>query len=119
SYVLLRLNRRLQTESTAPSMGRLAFSMPNPFDVFPHDTPERQLFTRDSRAFSEGCVRIENAMALALHALRSVPEWTEARLREAIDALGEPQGGPAGAASGVRAVPAGLGRRCWPQVLRR
>jgi murein L,D-transpeptidase YcbB/YkuD len=45
------------------------------------------LFRRDARTFSEGCVRIENAMALALHTLRRSPEWNKARLREEIDAL--------------------------------
>ena len=68
-------------------MGRLSFVFPNPFDVFLHDTPERALFARDTRTFSEGCVRIENAMALALHTLRRTPEWTEARIQEEIDAL--------------------------------
>jgi murein L,D-transpeptidase YcbB/YkuD len=68
-------------------MGRLSFVLPNPFDVFLHDTPERALFERDTRTFSEGCVRIENAMALARHTLRRTPEWTEARIQEEIDAL--------------------------------
>lgn len=68
-------------------MGRLSFVFPNPFDVFLHDTPERALFERDTRTFSEGCVRIENAMALALHTLRRMPEWTAARIQEEIDAL--------------------------------
>jgi L,D-transpeptidase YcbB len=68
-------------------MGRLSFVLPNPFDVFLHDTPDRALFERDTRTFSEGCVRIENAMALALHTLRRTPEWTEARIQEEIDAL--------------------------------
>jgi L,D-transpeptidase YcbB len=68
-------------------MGRLSFALPNRFDVFLHDTPARSLFVRQLRACSEGCVRIENAMALALHALRREPEWTEERIREEIDAL--------------------------------
>jgi murein L,D-transpeptidase YcbB/YkuD len=68
-------------------MGRLSFVFPNPFDVFLHDTPARALFERDTRTFSEGCVRIENAMALARHALRRMPEWTEARIQGEIDAL--------------------------------
>ena len=68
-------------------MGRLSFVFPNPFDVFLHDTPERALFERDTRTFSEGCVRIENAMALALHTLRRMPEWTAARIQAEIDAL--------------------------------
>jgi len=68
-------------------MGRLSFGFPNPFDVFLHDTPDRSLFAREVRACSEGCVRIEHAMALALHALRRAPEWTRERIQEEIDAL--------------------------------
>ena len=69
------------------SMGRLAFAFPNPFDVFLHDTPENWLFARDTRTFSEGCVRIEHAMALAQHALRRLDGWNEERIRSEIDTL--------------------------------
>jgi murein L,D-transpeptidase YcbB/YkuD len=68
-------------------MGRLSFAFPNPYDVFLHDTPDRALFALEVRSCSEGCVRLERAMALALHVLRRAPEWTEARIREEIDAL--------------------------------
>jgi len=79
--------RLRQEPGPANLMGRLSFVFPNPFDVFLHDTPDRSLFERDTRTFSEGCVRIEKAMALALHTLRRTPEWTEARIQEEIDAL--------------------------------
>ncbi len=68
-------------------MGRLSFAFPNPFDIFLHDTPDRWLFDRELRACSEGCVRIEHAMTLALHTLRRMPAWTEGRIRTEIDAL--------------------------------
>jgi murein L,D-transpeptidase YcbB/YkuD len=68
-------------------MGRLSFVFPNLHDVFLHDTPDRALFERDTRTFSEGCVRIDNAMALALHTLRRTPEWSAARIQEEIDAM--------------------------------
>jgi murein L,D-transpeptidase YcbB/YkuD len=68
-------------------MGRLSFALPNPYAVFLHDSPARSLFAREIRACSEGCVRIERAMALALHTLRQASEWTEARIQEEIDAL--------------------------------
>jgi murein L,D-transpeptidase YcbB/YkuD len=68
-------------------MGRLSFALPNPYDVFLHDSPARSLFAREIRACSEGCVRLERAMALALHTLRQAPEWTQERIQEEIDAL--------------------------------
>jgi murein L,D-transpeptidase YcbB/YkuD len=79
--------RLRQEPGPANLMGRLSFVLPNPFDVFLHDTPDRALFERDTRTFSEGCVRIENAMALALRTLRRTPEWSEVRIQEEIDAL--------------------------------
>jgi len=69
------------------SMGRVAFVLPNPFDIFLHDTPERALFERDTRVFSEGCVRIERFMALALYSLRGTSEWDESRITAEIDSL--------------------------------
>jgi len=69
------------------SMGRLSFVLPNPYDVFLHDTPERWLFGRDRRAFSEGCVRIEKPMDLALHTLRQTGDWNAPRIQREIDAL--------------------------------
>ena len=67
------------------SLGRLAFTLPNPFDVFLHDTPEKALFARDVRTFSEGCVRLEQAMALAEHVLQRLDGWDEVRLQSEID----------------------------------
>ena len=69
------------------SLGRLSFMLPNPFDVFLHDTPDKALFARDTRTFSEGCVRLEQAMALAQHVLRRLDGWDEERLRSEIDSL--------------------------------
>jgi murein L,D-transpeptidase YcbB/YkuD len=69
------------------SLGRLSFMLPNPFGVFLHDTPEKSLFERDTRTFSEGCVRLEQAMALAQHALRQLDGWSEERLQSEVDAL--------------------------------
>jgi murein L,D-transpeptidase YcbB/YkuD len=68
------------------SMGRLALALPNPFDVFLHNTPEPWLFARDQRTYSEGCVRIEHAEALALRLLRG-SDWDAARLDAAIESL--------------------------------
>lgn len=69
------------------SLGRLSFMLPNPFDVFLHDTPDKALFARDTRTFSEGCVRIEHPVALAQHALQRLDGWSEERLRSEIETL--------------------------------
>lgn len=46
-------------------LGRLKFEMPNPYDVYLHDTPAKQAFSRFERWLSHGCIRLQNAAALA------------------------------------------------------
>jgi L,D-transpeptidase YcbB len=54
-----------QRAGAANALGRIKFEMPNPYDAFLHDTPNRTLFARDVRALSHGCVRVENPVRLA------------------------------------------------------
>jgi murein L,D-transpeptidase YcbB/YkuD len=41
------------------------FDMNNKFDVYLHDTPSKELFLRDNRRISHGCIRVENPRQLA------------------------------------------------------
>jgi L,D-transpeptidase YcbB len=41
------------------ALGRYKFIFPNEFDVYLHDTPQGELFSRTSRDFSSGCIRVE------------------------------------------------------------
>ena len=66
-------------------LGRVKFIFPNQFHVYFHDTPKKQLFERTARAFSHGCIRVENPVELALRLLQPDPQWTPERLRDAID----------------------------------
>jgi murein L,D-transpeptidase YcbB/YkuD len=47
------------------SLGLIVFRFPNIYDVYLHDTPEQKLFAKTERAFSHGCIRVENAAKLA------------------------------------------------------
>ena len=47
------------------ALGRMKLVMPNPFTVFLHDTSNRDLFARDDRLLSHGCVRVEGAIDFA------------------------------------------------------
>jgi murein L,D-transpeptidase YcbB/YkuD len=46
-------------------LGQLMFEMKNRFDVYLHDTPSKNLFGRDDRRISHGCIRVENPQKLA------------------------------------------------------
>jgi murein L,D-transpeptidase YcbB/YkuD len=47
------------------ALGEMKFMFPNKYDIYLHDTPSRSLFTKSSRAFSHGCIRVNNPMDLA------------------------------------------------------
>lgn len=47
------------------ALGRIKFMMPNPHAVYLHDTPTRDLFARQERSFSSGCIRLEHPAVLA------------------------------------------------------
>ncbi len=42
------------------ALGRLKFNFPNAYQVYLHDTPTKHLFAQDHRAFSHGCMRVQN-----------------------------------------------------------
>ena len=42
------------------ALGRVRFNFPNKFLVYQHDTPDKHLFAKDERAFSHGCMRVQN-----------------------------------------------------------
>jgi murein L,D-transpeptidase YcbB/YkuD len=68
------------------ALGLVKFIFPNHFAVYLHDTPGVELFERDERALSHGCVRVENPVALAEYVLRERPEWTRERIVQAMEA---------------------------------
>ncbi|MEQ9463854.1 MAG: L,D-transpeptidase family protein [Haliea sp.] len=59
-------------------LGRIAIRFPNPFSVYLHDTPGKQLFARAQRTDSSGCVRVEDVMTLAEEMLRSNRQYDPA-----------------------------------------
>ncbi len=48
-----------QPPGEANALGRIRFNFPNKFLVYQHDTPDKNLFARDERAFSHGCMRVQ------------------------------------------------------------
>jgi len=46
------------------SLGQIKFLFPNPYHVYLHDTPSKSLFGRTQRAFSHGCIRVQNPLDL-------------------------------------------------------
>ncbi|MDW4496723.1 L,D-transpeptidase family protein [Sulfitobacter sp. D35] len=55
------------------ALGLVKFMFPNPYNIYLHDTPSKDLFNREVRAFSHGCIRLADPQDFA-HALLSVQE---------------------------------------------
>jgi L,D-transpeptidase YcbB len=67
------------------ALGKVKFMFPNPHHVYLHDTPSRELFARAERAFSSGCIRVEQAAALAT-LLLGQEGWSAAEVEAALAA---------------------------------
>ena len=67
------------------SLGLVKFIFPNNYDVYFHDTPEHELFSRSRRDFSHGCIRLEKPADLAVWVLRNNPGWNMERVRAAMN----------------------------------
>ncbi len=49
-----------QPPGESNALGRIRFNFPNKFLVYQHDTPDKHLFAKEERAFSHGCMRVQN-----------------------------------------------------------
>lgn len=67
------------------ALGQVKFNIPNGFDVYLHDTPSREKFGQTVRAFSSGCVRVGEPMALAAFVLAANTDWPVERRQQFLD----------------------------------
>jgi len=65
------------------SMGRIKFMLPNPFEINLHDTPSKHLFNRSMRAYSSGCIRVEDPIALAKYVMGD--KWQQSDIQKILD----------------------------------
>ena len=73
-----------QRPGASNALGHVKFLFPNDFDVYLHDTPADSLFIRPTRAFSHGCVRVEEPEKLAQYVLRDRNEWSAGEIKQAM-----------------------------------
>ena len=72
-----------QPPGAGNALGRIRFNFPNKFLVYQHDTPDKYLFARQKRAYSHGCMRVQNPLTYSEKLLSLVlpnEHYTEARL---------------------------------------
>jgi len=73
-----------QPPGAGNALGRIRFNFPNTFLVSQHDTPDKHLFNKDKRAYSHGCMRVQNPFTYGEKLLSLVDpkgHYTEAKLQ--------------------------------------
>ena len=79
----LRL-RQVPGEDNA--LGLIKFMFPNNYNVYLHSTPAHRLFKESVRAFSHGCIRVSDPLALATDVLKNAPgDWTRETIAAAMN----------------------------------
>ena len=67
------------------SLGLVKFLFPNNNNIYLHDTPSKQLFNEEKRAFSHGCIRVEKPKELANLILEGDTNWTPEKIDAAMN----------------------------------
>lgn len=67
------------------SLGLVKFLFPNNNSIYLHDTPSKNLFNEEKRAFSHGCIRIEKPRELANLILKDDKNWTPEKIDAAMN----------------------------------
>jgi L,D-transpeptidase YcbB len=71
------------------SLGKMKFLFPNSFNIYLHDTPSKELFDRNKRDFSHGCIRVENPKKLAMYLLRNNSTWNQEKVDKILETKNE------------------------------
>lgn len=67
------------------ALGRVKFIFPNKHSVYLHDTPSKSGFKRAERAFSSGCIRVQNPFHFAELLLADKPGWDRAKIDAVVE----------------------------------
>lgn len=89
SSVDIRRFQFIQPAGARNVLGIVKFRFPNKHDVYMHDTPERHLFNTSVRAFSHGCMRVQNPVRLAEVILDYDKGWSPEKVRGYVSHGGE------------------------------
>jgi len=82
SQVDIRRFTFIQPSGAANVLGAVKFRFPNKHDIYMHDTPQRELFEKPVRAFSHGCMRVQNPGKLAEILLAEDKGWSAEQVRD-------------------------------------
>lgn len=91
---LAKQNMEIVTDGTIPvirqksgprnSLGHVKFLFPNSYNIYLHDTPNRNLFAQSTRNLSHGCIRLGEPKKLASYLLQYDSSWTSRAIDSAM-----------------------------------
>jgi murein L,D-transpeptidase YcbB/YkuD len=67
------------------ALGKVKFLFPNSFNIYLHDTPLKELFAKDKRAYSHGCIRVSDPAKLARYVLEGTAGWPPEKIDSALN----------------------------------
>jgi len=75
-----------QQAGPSNALGRVKFLFPNKYSIYLHDTPSKSLFSKEKRAFSHGCIRLENPLDFATFLLKREDhdKWSRKKVNDIV-----------------------------------
>jgi len=67
------------------ALGKVKFLFPNSFNIYMHDTPQKEFFSRSSRGLSHGCIRLSDPVKLANYLLQNSKIWNPEKIISAMN----------------------------------
>lgn len=80
-----------QNPSNINALGVVKFMFPNEFNIYMHDTPMKELFFKDERTFSHGCVRVQDPFQFAFNLLSSQEQDPQKKFQDVLVSQEESQ----------------------------
>ncbi|MBC2835439.1 L,D-transpeptidase family protein [Paragemmobacter straminiformis] len=78
-----------QPPSDGNALGKVKFMFPNPYNIYLHDTPAKDLFAKEVRAYSHGCIRLADPFDFAYALLSAQSDDPKGVFKAALDRSGE------------------------------
>lgn len=75
--------RLVQPPSNKNALGKIRFTLNTTNDVYLHGTPQQELFSKQIRTFSSGCIRVEHPDKLAFWLFNDLKNWSMEKIKEA------------------------------------
>lgn len=74
--------RIVQSPGKGNALGKIRFTLKNPFSIYLHGTPQQKLFDKAKRSFSHGCIRVEYPDKLADFVFNAPQTWPLSRIQK-------------------------------------